>query len=422
MRSARNRAWPVIPVVLGAMILAACERSAPRGSQALERDSAGVRIVENIGDAPPAIWTIAREPAAVIGVEDGDSMHLLFRVRGAVAIGENEIVIANGAPPMLRWFDRDGQFLRGTGRTGAGPGEFQGMEGGAGNITALWPLGEDSIGTWEHPFRRMQVFSPSGEYVHSVVLELPADMHPAAYPQIVGRVGNDGFVAYISMFGEPRNTSGTWRDSLTFARWMSDGTYADTVAFLPGIESQNSEFMGRRSRGRVPFGKPMAVWADSTGFYYGSGDRFEISAYHPSGELRMIVRRDAPLRPITDEDEEEYIQEQMRGAPEEPEVRRAWEVTLRAAPFPDSLPAYRRIRTDRLGNLWVQEFDLPNEPEITWHVFDSRGLWLSIVRVPENWQIQDIGRDYILVITTNEMDVEVVQLFELHRSSIDESS
>lgn len=411
-----NRLWRVATVLIPLSVPGACGIAEQRDAQVMERDSAGIRIVENSGATPPAVWTVGRVPDAEIGVED-DSMQLLYRVRGAVVLGADEIVIANGASPMLRWFDRQGQFLRATGRTGAGPGEFQGLEGGAGNISGLWAVGGDSVGTWEHPFRQMQVFSPSGEFVRRVVLDLPPDMDPEAYPQIVGRVGDGGFVAYLSVFREPRASSATWRDSLTFARWAADGTYVGAIASLPGIELHNSEFMGRRSRGRVPFGKPMAVWADSTGFYYGSGESFEIVAYEPTGELRMIVRRLGARRPVTDIDAEEYVEEQMQNAPQEPDVRRAWEVTLRAAPFPDSLPAYRRIRTDRVGHLWVQEFDLPSEPDVTWHVFDPRGVWVSDVRVPKSWLIQDIGRDYVVAVTTDELDVEVVQLFQLDRGT-----
>jgi hypothetical protein len=69
------------------------------------------------------------------------------------------------------------------------------------------------------------------------------------------------------------------------------------------------------------------------------------------------------------------------------------------------------------GDSWVLEYELPSEEDVTWHVSDPRGKWQSVTRVPKNWKIPQIGRDYILVITTNDMDVEVVQLFELNRGT-----
>jgi hypothetical protein len=70
----------------------------------------------------------------------------------------------------------------------------------------------------------------------------------------------------------------------------------------------------------------------------------------------------------------------------------------------------------------VQEYDMPREQDVTWHVFGARGAWEAVVRVPKRWQIQDIGNDYILVVTTNELDVEVVQLFELTRPNLQDDS
>jgi hypothetical protein len=54
---------------------------------------------------------------------------------------------------------------------------------------------------------------------------------------------------------------------------------------------------------------------------------------------------------------------------------------------------------------------------VTWYVFDRAGRWLSSVTVPRAWQIQDIGKDYVLVLVTNEMDVEVVQMYGLNRGA-----
>jgi hypothetical protein len=415
MRSAVKVVASVGAALASVLVFASCGADSRRTRGPVERDSAGIRIVEHAGEAPVA-WNVARAPSLSIGVADGDSMELLYRVSGALAVGADEIVIANGAAPFLRWFDRHGRFLRAVGRAGAGPGEFQGSEGGIANIAAFWPVGPDSMATWETGLMRMQVFGPSGSYVRAVTIQPPDWIGRSAFPHIVGRMGREGFVAYIWTIGAPRNVSGTWRDSMMYARWRGDGAFADTIALLPGMELHNSEFMGERAPGRVPFGKPIAGAADATGFYYGAGDAYEILAYDTSGRLRMILRRDTPPRPIGDVDVEAYVQEALREAPEDPQVRPAWERTLRAAPFPTSLPAYRRMRTDRQGNLWVQDYGLPGDQEATWNVFDAQGAWLATVRLPSDWQIQDIGNDYILVVTRSELDVEVVQLFALDRT------
>ncbi|MGH7467632.1 MAG: hypothetical protein ACRENP_06550 [Longimicrobiales bacterium] len=131
----------------------------------------------------------------------------------------------------------------------------------------------------------------------------------------------------------------------------------------------------------------------------------------------MLIRRVVPRRPVTDANIAAYIEERMAEAPNDPAQRGGWETSLRDSPYPDSLPAYRRIRVDRTGALWVQDYDMPGEANVSWHVFDRAGRWLSSVTVPRAWQIQDIGHDYMLVLLTNELDVEVVRKYGLTRGN-----
>ncbi|MGH7467631.1 MAG: hypothetical protein ACRENP_06545 [Longimicrobiales bacterium] len=152
-----DASWRVVARALTCLslaVVAACGSDAsPAGFT--ERDSSGIRIAENRG-APAQTWTVTAEPLVEIGAVEGDTTQLFHNVSGALVVGDR-IVIAHGAAPLLRWFDREGKFVQGAGRTGGGPGEFQGLEGG-GRVWALWPLGPDSIATWEHSPRRMQVF------------------------------------------------------------------------------------------------------------------------------------------------------------------------------------------------------------------------------------------------------------------------
>ena len=86
-------------------------------------------------------------------------------------------------------------------------------------------------------------------------------------------------------------------------------------------------------------------------------------------------------------------------------------------PLVESFPAYSRLRGDALGHLWVGEFKLPDaEYEGTlWTVFDREGRALGFVATPGGLSIFEIGEDYILGSTTDEMDVEYVQMWELGR-------
>ena len=69
---------------------------------------------------------------------------------------------------------------------------------------------------------------------------------------------------------------------------------------------------------------------------------------------------------------------------------------------------------DTEAALWVQEYDLPWDSVATWNVFDPDGRWLTSLEIPKRLSILEIGVDYVLALTRDELDVERVALFPLH--------
>jgi hypothetical protein len=167
----RFRFDPAFAPIIAIGLAAACTAGSDAPEPVIVRDSAGIRIVENYTAAGPHPWRVDAEPVVEIGADENDSTQLLFRVSGALLLSDERIVLSHGPAPMVRWYSPDGVFEAGTGRPGGGPGEFGGGEGAW--IMDLWALPADSIGTWEHQPRRMQVFDPAGRHVRQVVLELP---------------------------------------------------------------------------------------------------------------------------------------------------------------------------------------------------------------------------------------------------------
>jgi hypothetical protein len=105
----------------------------------------------------------------------------------------------------------------------------------------------------------------------------------------------------------------------------------------------------------------------------------------------------------------------MARAPDDPATRREWERMLDEAPVESEFPAYQRIRVDRTGTLWVQEYAQPGADSVNWSTFDPTGRWLSEVTLPLAWQILDIGADYVLVLWRDDLDVEHVRTHALRR-------
>jgi hypothetical protein len=406
-----------LTLLIATALAAACGEAATRVEPVEVRDSAGIRIVMNNAPASTERWTVDAEPTVTVGGNEDDSTQTLFRVTGGVVLANERIVVTHGPAPMIRWYDGAGNYLFGAGRPGGGPGEFGSGEGAW--ISTLWDIGGDSVATWEHPARRMQVFDGGGKFTRAIVLDLPPEMPVGSYPQMIGPLRN-GFVTFLIPPSQPGIVGEVTRDALTYMRYQPSGAYAGEIVRAPGFTTFTRMLElpdGREVKvdGRPPFSEQPVAWPSGDFLIYGSNQRYELAVYDTTGALSMLIRRSLPRQALTAETIEAYKVDAMSRAPDDPATRRRWENELNSAPYPDRLPAYRRIRVDQTGTLWVNAHGMPGADSTTWSVFDADGRWLSDIVLPEAWQILDIGQDYILALTRDELDIERVQKRRLHR-------
>ena len=61
-----------------------------------------------------------------IGLEDGDSNYVFFRINGIEADSEGNIYVLDGGNFQIKVFNETGEFLYSFGKKGQGPGEFLG--------------------------------------------------------------------------------------------------------------------------------------------------------------------------------------------------------------------------------------------------------------------------------------------------------
>ena len=80
-------------------------------------------------------------------------------------------------------------------------------------------------------------------------------------------------------------------------------------------------------------------------------------------------------------------------------------------------PVYNLLKVDRTGAIWVQRYPLPSESTAEWWVFDSQGAISASITIPMDRIIFEIGADYILTRTSDELDVQSVELWPLIRGS-----
>ena len=390
---------------------------APAPSQYEVRDSADVRIVENRRPAPDSRvgWVVGAEPAVSIGSVEGGRAYQLFRANDATRLSDGRIVVANGGTSQLLVFDPTGSHLTSWGRKGQGPGEFIG--GGTFEVEP-WP--GDSVmvchGIENH---YLSLFDSRGNFGRSYRLRSnveEAGFGAAAFADVLP---DRSIIAGKSVRTEdyPPRTSAFTRAERDYLILAADGSVRADLGRHPGRE----DYWYRGAFGfmlQSPFGRlaVSAAWGELA--VVGTNDRYEIRAYDVGGALVRIVRRDHDMRHPAQGELSAHLEWRYLANLTEEDWRERMATVIRSVPPVETLPAFTGIMADALGYLWVEEFRLdgeaPGAPSI-WTVFDREGRVQGFVETPSGLAIHEIGADYILGTTRDELQVQYVQLWPLSR-------
>lgn len=370
------------------------------------RDSAGIRVVENGRPAEGSRlgWRIGPEPAVSIGAPEGAEPYLLYWVSDAEMRPDGRIVVANGGTNELRVFDPAGQHLETWGGAGEGPGEFLGL-----SQIARWR--GDSLVAWYSQGRSISVFDDSGTFGRSLTLRT-AGTESWRQPRPLAPRPEGTILSVNDPEGE---------DTAVVEIWRADGTRAASLGSHPSSEvTVETNADGNPELSWPAYGRELRVTPWGELVVISPTSRYEIRAFRADGSLARIVRREHVSRAPDEADLAAYVEWQMSAlesvlpASALPEARESLESTRLAETF----PAFASIMSDAVGHLWVQEYDYPREarPAPLWSVYDPEGRLLGFVETPRNLALHEIGEDYILGSTSDDFDVEYVQLWPLDRS------
>lgn len=409
-------------MIFPVLLLIACAESARAESFAIHqsaqvRDSAGVRIAENVRPAWPRgkEWLLASQPAVVIGDIEGDENEVLGRVEGAVRLSDGSVAIGDRDAGRIRIYDSAGRHLTSFGGSGGGPGEF-GVLGLIGRVRG------DSIGAWDMQRKRVTVFSKSGQSRTGP----PATVSGVVVPAI-GWIENGSPIVNSTLTPAEGMSaqSGEARRQKHFIRVQPDGR-TDTVLSLRGQE-QNVTRSGRSMVAEpILFGRDSYLATSAEGFVAGESDTFELRRYSWDGRLLAVIRKPGPARAIT-AGELKLAQAEAEEARQRSSnlmataTRGASGTTLSRAsngatelPHRPTHPFFDALLIDATGHVWVRQSSIGSATR-SWLVFDAGGTWLGTVSVPGNLRITDIGRDYVLGVYRDDLDVQSVRLYTLDR-------
>jgi hypothetical protein len=371
------------------------------------RDSSGIRIVENAAPLwkEGQEWRLSAEPTLRIGMAEGPSEYLLSHVGSALHRADGGIVVTNGGSKEIRFYDASGAHLRSIGREGEGPGEFRSLS------WVQWLPG-DSLLAYDFQVRRLSVFDPAGEFVRSFQTEPPAETQ---FPQALARLPDGSLVVEIGrVFGPGGVQDGLSRTPAAFLHDSAAGEVLDTIAVIPGPEAFVKTSADGGFSVTIPlFGRAPAHAVSADRVILGGNDAYELAVYTAQGVLERLIRRRQQPRPVTDAAFEALKQKRLEGT--DASWRPRMEAMYAAMPRPATMPFYASALVDDEGNLWVQDFQAPSDTAVTWTVFDPEGRMLGPVVMPDRFRPTHIGRDFVLGVRFDELDVERVELFTLQR-------
>jgi len=371
-----------------------------------ERDSAGVTVVDNhVADLDDAGWSVGDEPRLVIGGLDAPDETQLFQVDGATRLADGRLAVGVAGSHDVRVFSPQGALLARFGTEGDGPGEFR-------DVTLLGRYGADTLVVFDASASRITLLTPDGGVLGSV----PVAWNGKGYP--IGRdLLDDGSIlvgggmSFSSSEGFP---TGVIRPLSTFGWVDRQGANMHALGdFAAAGMFARASSQGFMARG-LPFTPVTTATAGRNGVWLGTGEHWEVRLYDLDGALVRLVRADAEPRPVTPELRGAYEEEEVADASTGNEARQIREL-LAEMPFPAYMPPYQLLVTDALGYLWAEAYLAPGETRPRWLVFDPWGHAVARLATPPRTRLLEIGADYVLGLSRDELDVETLTLWSLHR-------
>ena len=382
---------------------AACTGDADdRAQDIVLADSAGVQIVTVRGLDPADLpeWTLGADPVVEIGADDGPG-HDLHWPRAASRLTGGAIIVANTGSNEIREFDASGGYVRSLGRKGAGPGEFQNLS------WAGWLEGDTIVG-YDPPNRRLTVFAPDGSVARTVTLPLP---NTSSFPEVTAILASGSVLAYPGF--DRVFSRGERRDTIAYMIYPPDGSRPDTLGLYAGPERFFHILPDFALSMDIPFGRNSYAAARGNRVVLGSSDALALDVHDGDGALLRRIRIVIPPVPVTSAEAEARRDSAIAAFPER--MRDAYREMQELAPGRETHPAFTALALDDDGRIWVRLPRATGAPADQWLILSTTGAPVGRLNIARGLEIEEAGRDYVLIRSTDADGVERIRLHSLSR-------
>jgi hypothetical protein len=375
-----------------------------------------VRIVDSSTPAwaPGEGWRVADEPEVVIGQVDGDERYLLDQVWSVRRFDDGRIAVLDVGSSRVRVYDREGRHLFDAGGPGEGPAEFDSPQ--------FIEVVGDTIVVFQSAPVRLSWFDGEGTFLRSLTLPSPSESRPL-FGRAFGRFADGSMPVAVVYPGAPSDRPGRAREKESVWRLTTSPPAMDSL-----IPLQMQEVIVHPSRGwnDVVFGRTTLYAADARSVFTLETGEYAIRAYDPDGSLREIYRRPFDARPVTQDDKrrwaEQLVEAQQIDQERVPFLTSMLDEPDRAA---DVMPSAQIMTVDRVGNIWVEDFDDVGVEVGEFSIFSPDGVWLGRIDVPPGlpWLrgrrgvALDIDDQTLLGVWTDDLGVEQVRVYRIEKGT-----
>lgn len=346
-------------------------------------------------------WQLPSRPSLVIGDLNDTPERTFGRIVGVVRLSNGTIAAADQQALQVRFFGPDGRFIKATGRTGGGPGEFRAM-------LSLHRCAGDTVVVYDPSALRLTYLGPRGDLIRTTSVQSMAE---GGAPPYEVACNNRGQFLLVNRSPARPEGIGPRRPLLRLTLVSASPSASGSPVFIDTVRATERYFDGQNDFVR-PLGRVMAAAVGGNRAWVSSGDVGGLRAYDLTGRsLGGVATAPGRRVRITPTVLDRFIEDELdRNATGD---RTARERLLRSLPYPEELPVYRRLLVDAQDRLWVETYPTPGATSIRWTVLSPTGQRIGAVSVPAEFHLHDAGVDGLVGAGLSEDGVPQIWRFTL---------